>query len=220
MVFYVDVTAPSTPTITSGPTHPYSNSSSATFTFQTSDPLGGDVSSGVASFEYSTDDGTTWMAATNTITYTTSSTVIASSSVTLSSLPDGTYTFEVKATDKAGNVSKPSSSYNWSVDTSAPEVTSLTGPKLPYSNSSSPTFTFSASDPTVNVVSSGVSAFQYSTDGGTTWITATNPITYTTSGGTVTASSSVTLSDLPDGPQTFEVEAIDNAGNVSTPSVV
>ena len=45
-----------------------------------------------------------------------------------SSLADGSHTFEVKATDPAGNTSSPADS-TWAVDTTPPELPTLVGPR-------------------------------------------------------------------------------------------
>ena len=67
-------------------------------------------------------------------------------------------------------------------------------------DSTSATFSFSGSDSTVDGVSSGVDYFEYKLDGGNY----------------ETASSPVHLTGLAQGPHTFSVEAVDNAGNVSS----
>lgn len=77
------------------------------------------------------------------------------------------------------------------VDTNAPNTSILTNPNNPI-NSSAATFTFSGTDSLV-----GIASFQCRIDAGA-WETCTSPKTYT---------------GLADGSHTFEVRAIDTAGN-------
>jgi FG-GAP-like repeat len=91
--------------------------------------------------------------------------------------------------------------YETTIDQAPPTATILLGPPA-NSTSASATFTFTGSDPTVGGVSSGVSYFQYELDGGS-YITATSP---------------VNLTGLSNGSHTFNVEAVDAAGNASTPA--
>ena len=161
------------------------------------------LGSGVAETEYAIDEDTSFNSYTGPFEVT----------------GDGVHTVYYYSTDMAGNVELVQQ-LTVQIDTTAPTVTSVTGPPQPYSNLTSPTFTFSGVDPTVNGASSGIASFKYSTDDGMTWTTVTNEITYTTSTDpttgqtTTTASSNVTLMGLSDGSQTFEVEAIDKAGNI------
>ena len=99
--FTVDTTAPNT-ALTATPANP-SNSTSASFSFTGNDGGG----SGVAAFEASLDGGG-FTAATSPQTYT--------------GLSDGSHTFEVRATDAAGNVDPTPASYTWLIDTDQPTV--------------------------------------------------------------------------------------------------
>ena len=62
---------------------------------------------------------------------------------TTASLADGAHTFEVRATDPAGNVDPTPASRSFTVDTAAPNTTIDSGPSGPTSDAT-PTFTFSA----------------------------------------------------------------------------
>jgi uncharacterized repeat protein (TIGR03803 family) len=105
------------------------------------------------------------------------------------SFEDGTV-FELSATP-----------ITFSIDTTPPTV-SITAEPPAVSNSTSASFSFTGSDPTSGGVLSGVNYFQYQLD----------------NGGYQTAASPVNLTGLTYGSHTFQVEAVDNAGNVSTPA--
>ena len=108
---------------------------------------------------------------------------------TTGSLTDGAHTFEVRATDLAGNVDPTPASRSFTVDTAAPDTTIDSGPSGPTSDAT-PTFAFSASQPG--------STFECRVDAGA-W---------------ASCSSSHTTAALSDGPHTFEVRTTDPAGNV------
>ncbi len=117
-----------------------------------------------------------------------------SSPHTTAALSDGPHSFEVRAIDAAGNVDATSASRSITVDTAAPDTTILTGPSGA-TNNNTPTYTFSASE-------SG-SSFQCRVDTGA-WASCSSPHT---------------TAALSDGPHSFEVRAIDAAGNVdATPA--
>jgi hypothetical protein len=108
-------------------------------------------------------------------------------------LADGPHTFAVRATDAAGNVSSPAS-YTWSIDTvprdtTAPETTIASAPAAA-TTSTSASFVFSASE-------SG-SSFECKLDEGA-WAACVSPRE---------------LSGLEPGAYSFQVRAIDAAGNV------
>ena len=118
-----------------------------------------------------------------------------------SSLADGSHRFEVRAIDQAGNVDATPASFTWTIDTGAP-TTSVDSRPPALSSSSSASFTFSGTD----VGGSGVAGFQCRLDStqAADWATCTSPRN---------------LSALADGSHTFEVRAIDQAGNVdATPA--
>jgi len=160
----VDTTAPET-TIDSGPSGTV-NSSSATFTFSASEPG--------STFECRLD-GASFSACSSPKTY--------------SGLADGSHTFEARAKDPAGNVDPSPAGRTWAVDTTAPETTIDSGPSGTV-NSSSATFTFSASEP------------------GSTFECRLDAASFTA------CSSPKTYSGLADGSHTFEARAKDPAGNV------
>ena len=160
----VDTTAPNQ-TITSKPPNP-SNSTSPSFSFSSNEP---------ATFECSLD-GAAFASCTSPQSYT--------------GLADGSHSFQLRATDEAGNVSN--SSYAWTIDTTAPSTTITSKPSNP-SNSTSPSFSFSADEP---------ATFQCSLDGAT-FAACTSPKAY---------------SGLADGSHTFRVRATDQAGNTGLPT--
>ena len=106
---------------------------------------------------------------------------------------NGGHTFSVRATDAAGNTGS-ATTYTWTVDTAAPAAPTITGKPPAQWNSSSASFSFSASE-------SGVS-FRCDVDGGSSAL-CTSPKTYT---------------GLAEGPHTFDVVAVDAAGNASAPT--
>jgi PASTA domain/Bacterial Ig-like domain len=104
-------------------------------------------------------------------------------------LADGAHTFQVKATaDLAGNAGS-ATSYSWAIDTAPPD-TSITSTPAALSNSSSSSFSLSATEPG--------SSFECNLDGAG-FAACPNPKAY---------------SGLGDGPHTFQARAIDSAGNV------
>jgi parallel beta-helix repeat protein len=103
-------------------------------------------------------------------------------------LTPGLHTFEVRATDRAGNVDPTPATYSWTVDTTPPDTAITSGPPDP-NNSTSTTFAFSSSE-------SG-STFECSLDGAA-FAACSSPRDYT---------------GLSEGSHTFEVRAIDQAGN-------
>jgi hypothetical protein len=108
-------------------------------------------------------------------------------------LPDGPHTFAVRAQDAVGNISSPSS-YEWTVDTVAPDTAISLGPGL-NSSSGSASFTFASNE--------ARASFVCSIDG-SAFGPCTSPQTY---------------AGLADGQHTLAVRAVDAAGNVdSTPA--
>jgi hypothetical protein len=109
-------------------------------------------------------------------------------------LTNGSHTFQVRAIDAAGNVDATPASATWTVDTVAPDTT-LTSTPAATSNQSSAAFAFTATE-------TG-STFQCQLDAGV-WSACTSP---------------KSLSGLADGSHTFQVRAIDAAGNIdATPA--
>jgi hypothetical protein len=117
----------------------------------------------------------------------------ATSPVTFTGLSDGSHTFAVRAIDAAGNVDATPATYTWTVDTIAPDTT-ITSQPASLSGSVSATFAFNGT---------GAVRYEASLDGAA-YASATSPATYT---------------GLSEGAHTFEVRAIDAAGNVdATPA--
>ncbi|HKG40345.1 MAG TPA: Ig-like domain-containing protein [Conexibacter sp.] len=163
--FTVDVTRPSL-SIDSGPSGP-TNDSTPSFGF---------TAEAGASVECSVDQGPPAYAS-------------CTSPYVSAALPDGSYTFRVRATDAAGNQATDSQSF--SVDTAAPSLSIDSGPSAPTTDRT-PSFGFTA-EPGARV--------ECSTDQGTS---AYGPCS---SGTTHTAAA------LADGSYTFRVRATDAAGN-------
>jgi large repetitive protein len=164
----VDVTAPET-TITDAPTGP--SGPSVSFSF-------GSTEAG-ATFQCRLD-GAAWTSCT--------------SPTILTALTDGPHTFEVRATDPAGNTDATPATHAWSVDRSAPETTITDAPADP-SGLPVASFSFVSSEPG--------STFQCRLDGAL-WTGCTSPATYAA---------------LVDGTHTFEVRATDPVGNTdATPA--
>src|SRR5262249_27734249 len=110
-------------------------------------------------------------------------------------LPDGLHTFEVRAVDNAITTDPTPATRSFTVDTIAPATILTAGPSGTI-NSSAATFSFLGVDGT----GSGVVGFQVRLDGGT-FTSASSPQTYV---------------GLAEGLHSFDVRAIDAAGNQST----
>lgn len=104
-------------------------------------------------------------------------------------LSDGSHTFEVRSTDRVGNLESPAKSRGFSVDTVAPDTVIDSGPSGA-SSKSSPAATFHSSEPAATL--------DCSIDGA-----AFSP-----------CGSPLTLGPLPDGDHTFRVRSTDQAGNL------
>src|SRR5207253_6618253 len=111
----VDTVAP-TASITASPTNPR-NTASPSFSFS---------SEAGASFECALD-GAAFASCSSPKSYT--------------GVADGSHTFQVKATDAAGNTGA-AASYTWTVDTVAPVAPSITASPTNPSNNASPSFSF------------------------------------------------------------------------------
>jgi hypothetical protein len=111
-------------------------------------------------------------------------------------LPDGDHTFEVRAIDDAGNADSSPASSSWVVDTTPPNTfIDSAAPSSP-TNAQVRSFTFHGSDPAPGTAIT----LECRLDGGA-WSTAGCDGAYTTA-------------SLPEGSHTFDVRAIDPAGNV------
>src|SRR5215207_2130807 len=105
-------------------------------------------------------------------------------------LAEGLHTFEVRAIDTSGNTDATPASRTWTVD-APPETTIVSGPSG-YVKSTSASFPFSSPE--------AGSTFQCSRDG-SAFSACTSPKSY---------------SNLSQGNHTFQVRAIDKAGNIDT----
>jgi MYXO-CTERM domain-containing protein len=159
--WFVDTTPPNT-FITSSPP----SSSSATITFTSNEAP--------VSFECKLDEATFSS---------------CSSPATLSNLPDGSHTFQVRARDSAGNIDPTPASITWTVDTTAPDTTLTGGPADP-ANTPNATFTFTSNDSTAS--------YECKLDAGT-FTACTSPASYT---------------NLTETRHTFSVRAKDPVGNI------
>ncbi|MCL4859476.1 MAG: HYR domain-containing protein, partial [Caldilineaceae bacterium] len=115
-----------------------------------------------------------------------------SSPASYSSLGDGSHTLLVRAIDAAGNVDLTPASHTWVVDTTAPNTFLDSAPPDPDNNTTA-NFEFSGTDS-----GSGVVSFECKLDGDA-FAPCSSPASYTS---------------LGEGPHTFQVRAIDAAGNV------
>jgi Big-like domain-containing protein len=159
----IDTTAPET-TITSGPADP-TNATGASFSFAS-----GEAGS---TFACRIDGG---------------SFAPCSAPVSYSGLAAGTHTFEVAATDLAGNTDPTPASSSWRIDTAAPETTITAEPSDPTSLTGA-SFAFTSDE--------AGSTFECSLDGAP-WAACTSPKTY---------------AGLAEGSHAFSVRAVDPAGN-------
>ena len=165
--FTVDATAPNT-TIDEGPANgSTTNDSTPTFSFSSS------------------ETGSTLQCRVDTASFAS-----CTSPKTLSTLSDGSHTFEVKATDAAGNTDLTPASRTFTVDATAPNTTISGGPADGATiGSPTPTYSFSSSE-TGSTLQCRVDTASFAS--------CTSP---------------KTLSTLSDGSHTFQVKATDAAGN-------
>lgn len=142
----------------------------------------------------STQDGSTFQCR---VDFDTETSLPAWSSCTsgssLAALSDGEHTFEVRATDPAGNTDASPDSWTWTIDTAAPDTTIQTEPAA-LSSDSTPSFTFISTEDN--------STFQCRIDFETgvsepAWELCASGDSFS----------------LGDGTHLFEVRAIDPAGN-------
>ncbi|MFP5225360.1 MAG: OmpL47-type beta-barrel domain-containing protein, partial [Actinomycetota bacterium] len=160
--FTVDRTDP-TVSITSGP-DPLTNSTSATFQFTSSDASG--------TTEACQLDGGGFASCASPASY--------------AALADGSHTFDVRATDGAGNAA--TASFTWTVDTAGPDTTITVKPADP-TGSATATFEFTSGD--------AGATFECSLDAAA-FAACSSPATYP---------------GLADGTHDFEVRAVDAAAN-------
>jgi hypothetical protein len=143
-----------------------------------------------ASFSFSADEpGVTFTCKLDGGSYTA-----CTSPKSLTGLSEGEHTFTVQGNDPAGNTETQPPSFTWTVDTAAPNTTVDTGPQTA-STSDSATFTFSSDE--------SAATFECSLDGAP-FSACSSPTTYT---------------GLVDGNHSFQVRAVDAAGNMdATPA--
>jgi hypothetical protein len=170
----VDATAPNT-TIDGGPADP-THDRAARFEFHAGE---------TATFECRLDGGA-WAGCASPQSYT--------------GLADGRHTFEVRATDAAGNQEAEPASYGWMIEPprdATPPDTSITAAPANPSNSSSATFQFAGTD---NETAASTIAFECRLDSqqAAGFGSCSNPKTY---------------ANVSDGSHTFDVRAVDLAGN-------
>jgi hypothetical protein len=165
--FTVDTAAPQT-TITAGPANGSStNDPTPTFSF-TSSEAG-------STFECRADSGS-W--------------INCASPHTTGQFADGAHTYEIRATDQAGNADQSPAIRSFTVDTAAPETTISDGPTDgSVTSNPTPTFSFTSSEPG--------STFECRADSGS-WINCASPHT---------------TGHFADGAHTYEIRATDQAGN-------
>jgi hypothetical protein len=117
-----------------------------------------------------------------------------------SGLAQGQHTFKVKAIDQAGNVSNETS-WTFFVDAIPPNQPTLTGNPSNPSSSQSATFSWTDTDPGYPSTGSGIAGYACKLDSGN-WEFCSSPKTY---------------NNLSFSSHTFQVVAIDWAGNTSQP---
>ena len=123
------------------------------------------------------------------------------SSKQLTGLADGAHTFGVRAVDVAGNTQTAPATQTWTVDTVAPQTSLVTGPNAP-TTSKQALFTYSGDAGG----GTAIAGYQCRLDGGA-WEQCPTGIV------------GKSYTGLADGSHTFEVRAIDAAGNAdATPA--
>ncbi len=175
--FTVDATPPET-TITSGPSG-LTNNKNPSFGFSSSEA--NSTFQCRLSQTAPTSSTGTWGSCTNPKSYT--------------SLSDGAYTFEVKATDQATNTDPTAAPRSFTVDATPPETTITSGPRGE-TRDATPTFGFSSSEEN--------STFECRID----------------QGAPTSCDSPETFGPLQDGPHVLQVVATDPAGNADATSAI
>ncbi len=164
----------------------------------TLDPSGpsGTINTNLASFSFTSEAGATFECRLTRQGETAGTFTACTSPEEYPDLTDGSYAFEVRATDRAGNVEAPTVGRSFTVDTAAPPIPAITGgpPEGSTSTSRSATFAFGSEDGATFLCSLDGAGFSGCTSG--------QPFT-----------------GLSDGPHRFEVKAKDRAGNESAIAV-
>jgi fibronectin type 3 domain-containing protein len=148
-----------------------------------------------ASIGFTTDTGTSFQCSLNGAGFSP-----CSSPQQYTSLPDGAYTFAVRALNAAGELDPSPATVSWTVDTVPPSVTELSGPGT-YTNQDLPLITFGSDDPTASFLCQADVGEPYN-------------------GPQVPCSSPFAAGPFDDPGQPLHsvtVWAVDPAGNVSTP---
>ncbi len=187
----IDTTPPAT---TIGPTMPVANtqSSSATFDLGSNEPG--------STFECRLD-GALFAACTTPASY--------------AALGDGTHTFDVRATDPAGNLDTSPASYSWKIDNVAPSTPALTAPADALTTNGLPQLHATFADATAGG-DSGEVEFQLCSSAAPAGASCA-PVVQSISSGSVSngGSATATPAALPDGTYHWQARAQDVAGNQS-----
>jgi hypothetical protein len=194
--FTFDTTAPTVTSITLPGTNP-TNATSVTYTVNFSESVATVTTSNFSLVTTGAVSGSiTGLSGSGAGPYTVTVTSVSGNGTMALRMANST-----GVSDTAGNAvsNVPFTSSAYTIDQTSPVPVINTNPPNPDTNHS-PTFTFSATDPTVGGVSSGVNHLETKLDGGS-FSTQTSP---------------QALSGLADGSHTFYVRAVDNAGNVSS----
>jgi hypothetical protein len=163
--FTVDTVAPDT-TIDSGPS--------------------GVTKSAMATFGFSSEAGATFECRVDSDAF-----ALCTSPHTTAALTDGAHTFQVRATDAAGNTGSPASR-SFTVDTVAPDTTITSGPS--------------------GVTSNAAPSFGFSSEAGAVFACRVDSAAF------ASCTSPHTTATLTDGAHTFQVRATDAAGNTGSPA--
>jgi hypothetical protein len=187
----IDTTPPNT---TIGPTMPAANtqSSSATFDLGSNEPG--------STFECRLD-GAPFVSCTTPASY--------------SGLADGTHTFDVRATDPAGNVDASPATYTWKIDNVAPSTPSLTAPADALMTNALPQLRAIFADATAGG-DTGTVEFQLCSSPAPAGVSCA-PVVQSVTSGSVSSggTASATLAALADGTYNWQARAHDIAGNQS-----
>jgi hypothetical protein len=182
------------PTTTIGPTMPAANtqSSSAMFDLGSNEPG--------STFECRLD-GALFAACTTPASY--------------AALGDGTHTFDVRATDAAGNLDTSPASYSWKIDNVAPSTPTLTAPADALTTNGLPQLRATFADGTAGG-DSGTVEFQLCSSSAPAGASCA-PVVQSVTSGLVSngGTASATPAALVDGTHYWQARAVDVAGNQS-----
>ena len=187
--FTVNYTAPNNPpdtTITGGPSGTITENS-ATFTYTGSDDITPPASLVYATYMQGHDSGWSSFSSATTRSY--------------SNLPNGSYTFQVKARDQAGSEDSSPATRSFTVNYTAPNNppdTTITGGPSGTITENSATFTYTGSDDITPPASLVYATYMQGHDSGWSSFSSATTRSY---------------SNLPNGSYTFQVKARDQAGS-------